>query len=91
MVAKETKMRLMLLVTDKMKPIPEDVSVLDDWGYVAIQTNTDNIIGGDHMFVEANEDSIKNWLRPFDGVWLQKRGTSPMLQEFEIAHIPLDK
>ena len=84
-------MKLALLVTDEMKPIPEAIKVLEDWGFVGIFVGEIGDIrdyaDGDHMYVEGDEQTIANWLRPFDGVWRTKPGTSPIFQQFEIVHI----
>ena len=80
-------MKLALLVTGEMEPIPEAIKVLEDWGHIGITTNGRDYIGGCHMYVEGSEEDITNWLRPFDTVWRQKPGTSPMFQQFEAVHI----
>lgn len=82
-------MKMALLVTPKMQPIPNNIKVLSDWGSVCIQINNcSDFENGDHMYVEGEEEAIKNWLRPFDTVWRQV-GSNPMLQQFEACHIPL--
>ena len=80
-------MKLELLVTDAMKPIPEDIEILNNWEYVGIVTSDGGFADGDHMYLEGDEVVVKDWLRPFDGVWRQKPGTSAMMQEFEVVHI----
>ena len=79
-------MQIALLVTDKMHPIPKTVEILFDWGYVGITTNTGDYVDGDHMAIEGTESDIVNWLKPFSGMWRQKPGTSPMMQQFEVCH-----
>ena len=87
-------MKLALLVTDEMKPIPEAIKVLDDWGFVGIfigdGENPSDYANGDHVYVEGEDQAIANWLRPFDAVWRTKPGTSPMFQRFEAVHIPYE-
>jgi len=78
-------MQIHLLVEDKIRPIPEDVKVLFDWDTVSIITADKNGASGSHMMVEGTPESIKNWLRPFDGVWVGVG--APQLQQFEIKHI----
>lgn len=80
-------MRMALLITEAMKPIPKAIKVLDNWGHVAIYIKGGHTAGGDHMHVEGDEEVIINWLRPFDGIWRTKPGTSPVFQQFEAVHI----
>lgn len=37
------------------------------------------------MLVEGDQEDLKDWLRPFDGVWVGKG--SPAFQQFEVMHI----
>jgi len=81
-------MKVVLLVTPKMQPVPDGIKILSDWGWLCIQIDDcRDFEGGDHMYIEGDSETIKEWLRPFDTVWLQKKGTIPMLQQFEACHI----
>lgn len=80
-------MKLALLVGEAMKPIPKNIKIVEDWGDVSIVHNEpDMYYYGDHMYLEGNKSDFVAWLKPFDGIWLQK-GSCPMLQEFEVGHI----
>ncbi|MHA2279997.1 MAG: hypothetical protein ACXAC5_03850 [Promethearchaeota archaeon] len=75
-----------------MKPIPEAIKILEDWGFVGIFIGeAEDCTSGDHMYVEGDTQDIANWLRPFDAVWRTKPGTSPMFQQFEAVHIPYEQ
>ena len=75
---------LHLVVEPKMMPIPEDVKVIENYGDIRVVSGALSI-DGEHMVVRGTEGSIKDWLRPFDGVWFGKG--SPVWQEFEVGHI----
>ena len=79
------KIRFALLVADNMKPIPQDVEVQENWGLTAIRTDDGKTVYGEHMCLSATEDSIKTWLRPFDGVWIGQG--PPSAEQFYIGHI----
>jgi hypothetical protein len=82
-------MKFALLVTNEMKPVPETIKILVDWGFTGISIGETGVyVGGDHMYVEGDEQDIINWLRPFDTVWRTKPGTPPVFQQFEAVHIP---
>jgi hypothetical protein len=80
-------MQIHLLVENKMRPVPSNVKVLADYGEVIVVTNDESRsrVRGDHMIVEALPEAIKDWLRPFAGVWLGEG--HPMEQRFAVAHI----
>lgn len=73
-----------LLVQPNMEPLPSNITVVQNYWDISITTDQ-GIIDGKHMVVEGTEDAIKNWLRPFDGVWLGVG--QPIAQEFEVVHI----
>ena len=77
-------MRMHLLIEEKMEPVPNNVSVVEVWdeGLFVVGPN----IIGKHAMVEGDPEAIKDWLRPFDGVWFGKG--LPMMQHFEVGHIP---
>lgn len=77
-------MKICLLAEPKMTPVPKDIEVVMDFGEISITTGN-GAIHGSHMIVEGSEEAIKDWLRPFDGVWL---GVGiPQMQEFEVVHV----
>lgn len=85
-------MQLVLLVEEKMKPLPQNVKVVKNFdepegmfGKTSIHGSNGENISGDHMILEASEETFKDWLRGFDGVWVGKG--SPQMQSFEVMHI----
>lgn len=84
-------MRQMLLKTSNLGDIPADIKVLDNWGSVSVvDSNGGPLVAGDHVHLEGPCEAFINWLKPFDEVWITKRGTSPMEQVFEAVHIKDD-
>lgn len=77
-------MTIHLLIQDAMLPVPNDITTVEDYGKISVVTD-DGIIEGRHAVVDASEESLKNWLRPFDGVWVGEG--PPQLQVFEVMHI----
>ena len=82
-------MKLALLVTDEMKPVPKNISVttlhkdLD-----IIVTGEEYPIIGDHLIIEGTKEAIVNWLKNYDGVWVS--GSIPQEQKFTVMHIRED-
>ena len=66
-------MKIHLLVEPKMLPVPDNMEVLDDYGNLQLMVDgPPSVVTGRHMVVEGEEKAISEWLRPFDGVWIEK-------------------
>jgi hypothetical protein len=76
--------RIHLLVESKMYPVPGGIKVIDDYGPVNVRSG-DDLILGEHMMVEGDDEEIRAWLNPFNGIWVGCG--APMFQEFEVMHI----
>lgn len=76
-------MQVCMLLTDELKPVPDAVKVVQNWGDVCLTSG----VYGDHVIVECEEQALRDWLSPFDGFWKAKPGTAVMAQEFEAVHI----
>jgi len=77
-------MTIHLLLQDDMLPVPNNITVVEDYDEISVMTDS-GAIKGRHVVVRASEESLKTWLRPFDGIWV---GQGPlMLQHFVIMHI----
>jgi hypothetical protein len=77
-----------LLVSEEMEPIPEDITVIQDYGEVSLVSDgfpLEMYRSGKHMVVEGSEDDVRAWLGSFDGVWIGDG--PPMLQKFQIMHV----
>jgi hypothetical protein len=82
---------IVLLATDEMLATkPASVEVKHNWGHLSIVVGDDihDQVEGTHIAIEGSEESIKNWLRRFDQIWIGVG--SPQLQEFEVRHIKED-
>lgn len=78
-------MQIVLLVEERLLPIPASIKTVTDWDRISIQTNTEGVIRGSHMLLEGSEEDFQAWLRPFDGVWVGVGAAQ--LQEFKVMHV----
>ena len=80
-------MKTAILITPEMRPVPLGVSV-NNFGPTTVVSDVNghrSYYIGDHAIIEGDDEVIKNWLRPFDGVYI---GVGhPMMEQFEIMHI----
>ena len=84
-------MKIAMVVEAKMLPVPDGITVLDNWGFVGVVDNTGRpLADGEHMHLEGPESDFRAWLAEYDAVWRTKTGTSPMFQQFEAVHIDLE-
>jgi hypothetical protein len=82
----ESPITITLLLTSEMKPVPKSIKILSNWDTISMIVPSDNtIVVGDHVCLKGTEEDFKNWLRPFNGIWVGQG--SPMLQEFTLSHI----
>jgi len=82
--------QLSLLVESSMLPIPSNVKILNNWGFVRVVDDVGvSLAIGDHVLVEAEQKHIISWLKPFDCVWVTKPGSSPVEQEFVSVSVRL--
>jgi len=82
---------IVLLATDKMmESKPVEVEVKHNWGLLCVVSHDSAVPDGEglHIAIEGPEEAIKDWLRPFGGVWVGIG--SPQLQEFEVQQIKED-
>lgn len=78
-------MKVHLLLTDDIKAtMPNTVKITDSWGMLNVRFPHKDYFGL-HCFIEGEEKSITDWLRPFEG-FVKGNGT-PMMETFEIVHI----
>ena len=72
-------------MTPDMRPIPDGVKVLMDWGEVQIRSSLPTgprYVDGEHIYLQGELNTLTGWFSQFDGVWIQPPGSSPMMQEF---------
>lgn len=80
-------MKLFMLLEERMEPIPPEIvieQVFDD--NLLVITGSGHDVLGKHVLLTGEVEHLKNWLRPFDGVWVSV-GSTPMEQKFEVCHI----
>jgi hypothetical protein len=87
-----------ILLEDDMEPVPEGVQIASDYGYITVRARYEGqprvkrvpvsgtaFVHGRHVIVSGEEEALKAWLRPFEGVWVG-RG-SPILEQFDLMHV----
>jgi hypothetical protein len=82
-------MQLCLLVTEEMRPIPDGVRVIQDYGPETLVpgnwvNETNPVTKGYSMHLEAERGVFVEWLRPFDGIW---KSDCPASGQWEVVHI----
>jgi len=82
-------MKIALLVEDRLRPIPMEIQVVENWGETLVISEGRNVLGA-HMLLSGDESALKNWLRPFDGVWVTV-GNNPALEKFQVMHVREDE
>lgn len=80
-------MKIIMLVQERMKPIPDGIAVLADWGRETVIVggggNEEGIFGAP-MLLEGSDTAFISWLSPFDAVWTTD---SPMMGRWHAVHI----
>jgi len=76
-------MEQVLLVTEDILPIPDNVQMWESWGKVTL-TDSDGYeqAVGQHVMVRGTKEAIARWLSKYNKVWLIKPGTWPMYKQF---------
>lgn len=89
-------MRIHLLVTPEMEPVPDGIKIVQDFDVIEVMTATrlhtddkENFqagkLTGRHLMIEGENEAVVEWLRPFDDVWLGIG--EPAQQEFTVVHV----
>lgn len=79
-------MRVAMLMTPDVPPLPEGMCFVEQWGDVSIvDQRTGALVRGKHVWVEGSEQAFRKWLSPLEGFW--KQVGPPAFQEFEICHV----
>lgn len=82
-------MEMVLLLTTDMPGVPPEITVVSNWGQVTIiDHRTKMPIMGTHIRVRGKDEDLMAWLGPLNGFWMQKPGTHPILQQFQVVHAP---
>ena len=86
-------MQTALLLTRELKDtMPESIKTVMNFGEIMVVFDTvdeksygKQFIIGEHVILKGDAEDFKNWLRPFDAVYVGVG--SPMQQEFHAMHI----
>lgn len=79
-------MQLSMLITSEISFPKENVKILNNFGTITIiNPETKQLITGNHLLIESDEETIINWLKPYDSIWIGEG--APQLQQFSIMHI----
>lgn len=78
---KQDDYRCHMLLTKDLKPVPETIKTIENWGPLSIVVDgTKETIKGEHVFLEGDTDDFDAWWKG-KKIWV---GTShPQLQCFE--------
>jgi hypothetical protein len=80
----EIKMKICLLLQNGMRPLPNNIKIVANWGNLMI-VEDGKYITGEHLLLEGDIKSFKDWLSSFVGVWVGIG--QPVEQEFEFTTI----
>lgn len=62
---------LIILVTNEMKPVPQQVQVVQTLGRETVfEDDAKTICCGDICHIKGQPEDIRNWLSPFGGAWI---------------------
>lgn len=79
----------LLMSADMVQTRPESVKIIQSFGNIWVHTSEEMedkmYTYGEGAIIQGEESDIKDWLRPYDGIWVYKG--SPMLEEFEVMHV----
>jgi hypothetical protein len=82
-------MKLVLLKTSNVPPLPKGLKITADWGHVSIVGDDGALLAnGEHVMVSGTKKKLQDWLRPLASFWVQEPGTFPAMQRFVVGHIP---
>ena len=76
-----------ILVRQNMKPIPDTIKTVQDYGLETIipeGCDIDQQIVGRSLLLEGSPEAFVDWLKPFDGFWVC---SSPMVGDWKVVHI----
>jgi hypothetical protein len=78
-------MKVILLATSELKPIPETIDVVKNFGYeIVIDEANHEEVAGDVVLVKGEEKDFIKWLKPFKGFWTTN---NPASGQWEVVHI----
>lgn len=76
-------MNLIMLVQAEHFPIPENVTVVQNYGPEQLRSE-EGVFLGECVLLSADPAAFVAWLGKFDGIWTS---LNPMMGEWEVVHI----
>ena len=88
----------LLLTAELKETLPDTIEILHNFGKIEVvfppleeseEGEEPMIMVGDNAVLEGEMDEFIKWLRPFDGIAVNRTGV-PQLEQFTIMHIKDD-
>jgi hypothetical protein len=75
------------LLLEERLGLNDKITIIQDFGLIEIVIDDDicNTVLGKHVILQGDEADFKDWLRPFDCVYVSTG--IPMMQSFEACNI----
>ena len=78
-------MNLIMLVEPNHRPIPSDITVVQDFGRESIIGDDGDLLAvGDAVYMQGDTGNFAKWLKQFDGVWTTN---NPMAGKWNVVHV----
>lgn len=77
-------MKIIMLVQEEHLPLPEQITLLQNFGSEGIVDAEHRSHRGESMYLSAEPQAFIDWLGGFEGVWLTD---NPMVGDWRIHHI----
>lgn len=79
-------MNQIILVTTAMQPVPEGITIVQDYGWENIKIGEawHDQVGGNCMMLSGEPEAFIDWLQQFDGVWATN---NPMIGDWHVVHV----
>lgn len=78
-------MQVILLVEGRFGPVPDDITVVQEFGDETVVRDDGAFIDGVAMFLTGAPEAFNRWLRPFDGFWTSN---NPLSGAWRVQHVP---
>lgn len=86
-------MHLIMLLEDSMAPVPENLTVVQNFGEERLyvdppedikQLPNTQVVTGQSILVTGEPEAFQEWLKPFPGFWISD---NPMLGNWRVVHV----
>jgi len=75
-------MQISMLVEYYMKPMPTDITIVQNYGLETVFRKDKPSSSGECMLLEGSKTAFINWLKPFNRIWIGNG-----LVGFQVMHI----